>query len=213
MCLLIVEIVDRWNRLEGSPTIDGLDASPVIVWEVEVLCLKPLVEGGHDGRGVVGVLQTQSVAQLVDGHQEDVITCEKTPNKQPLFFFRALRFPLLPPLTPLVSADGPGLSEVKVRIPPNAVPREVGVSQESSLAIKRCAVAVEAVCEGQHDVRVLVHLVPYVAVRNLPEGERDHAFPDPEGFTDGFVRGPLAHLRGVVLYAGSKISSNSIRGN
>lgn len=53
---------------EETPTVDRLDASPIVIWKMEVLGLEPLVEGGHDGRGVVGVLQTQSVAQLVDGH-------------------------------------------------------------------------------------------------------------------------------------------------
>lgn len=110
--------------------------------------------------------------------------------------------------TTLVGANGPGLGEVKVRVAPDAVPGEVGVSQESPLAVERRAVAMETLGEGQHDVGVLVHLVPYLAVRNLPEGERDHAFPHPEGFADGFVRGPLAHLRGVVLYA---VGKNSVK--
>lgn len=112
------------------------------------------------------------------------------------------------PLTTLVGADGPGLGQIKVGVAPDAVPREEGVRQESSLAVKRRAVAVETLGEGQHDVGVLVHLVSYVAVRNLPEGYRDDAFPDLEGFADGLIRGPLADLRGVVLYAGGQLEEN-----
>lgn len=55
-------------------TVDRLDASAVIVWELEGFRVKPLVEGSHDGRGVVGVLQAQSVTELMDGHQKDIIT-------------------------------------------------------------------------------------------------------------------------------------------
>lgn len=39
------------------------------------MCLHVLVEGRHDGAGVVGVLQSQRVAQLVHSHQEEVIPC------------------------------------------------------------------------------------------------------------------------------------------
>lgn len=55
-------------------TVDGLDASAVIVRELEGLRVKPLVEGSHDGRGVVRVLQAQSVTKLVHGHQKDIVT-------------------------------------------------------------------------------------------------------------------------------------------
>lgn len=105
-------------------------------------------------------------------------------------------------LTPLVEgAGGPGLSEVKVRVSPDAVSREVSMSQEAALAVERCAVAVETLRKGQHDVGELVDLVFDVAVGDLSEGEWDHALPHLEGFADGFLRGSLADLRGVVLYA------------
>lgn len=39
------------------------------------MCLHVLVEGCHDGAGVVGVLQSQRVAQLMHSHQEEVIPC------------------------------------------------------------------------------------------------------------------------------------------
>ena len=67
--------------LRDQPTVDGLDASAVVIGELEVFSIKPLVEGGHDGRGVVGVLQTQSVAQLMDGHQENIITFNERKRK------------------------------------------------------------------------------------------------------------------------------------
>ncbi|KAA8596023.1 hypothetical protein FQN60_011314, partial [Etheostoma spectabile] len=44
----------------------------VVVRQLEVLRLHPLVKGSHDGQGVVGVLQTKGVAQLVDCHQEEL---------------------------------------------------------------------------------------------------------------------------------------------
>lgn len=44
--------------LGEQPTVDCLDAPAVVVWELEVFSLEPLVEGSHDGGGVVGVLQT-----------------------------------------------------------------------------------------------------------------------------------------------------------
>lgn len=132
---------------------------------------------------------------------------ERNEQRYPCLSFGLCGLTLTPtsPLTTLVGPDGPGFGQIKVRVAPNAVPREVGVRQEPTLAVERRAVAVEALGEGQHDVRVLVHLVSYVAVRNLPEGDRDDAFPDPEGSPDGLVRGPLAHLRGVVLYAGGQL--------
>ncbi len=62
----------------------------------------------------------------------------------------------------------------------------------------------ETLCEGEHDVCVLVNLFPDVAVGDFSEGERDHALPNLEGLSDGVVSGPFADLWGVVLYAGVK---------
>lgn len=164
-------------------TVDSLDASAVVVWELEVFSVKPLVEGGHDGRGVVGVLQAQSVTQLMDGHQKNIIT-------------------------PLVHVpSSPRLSQVEVCVSTDAVSREVSVSQKAALSVKWCAVAVETLREGEHDVCKLVDPVPDVAVGNLPEGEGDHALPHLEGFTDGLVCGSLADLRGIVLYAVNKMKT------
>lgn len=88
-----------------------------------------------------------------------------------------------------------------MRVAPDAVAREVGMSQEAALAIKWCAVAMETLGKGQHDVCKLVDLVSDLAVGNLSEGDRDRALPHLEGFSDGFIRGPFADLWGVVLYA------------
>lgn len=55
-------------------TVDLLYALSVVVRKLEVIRLHPLVEGSHDGQGVTGVLQAQGVAQLMDRHQEQVIT-------------------------------------------------------------------------------------------------------------------------------------------
>ena len=88
-----------------------------------------------------------------------------------------------------------------MRVPADAVAGEVGVRQEAPLAVEGRAVAVETLGEGEHDVGELVHLVADLAVRDLPEGERDGALPHLEGLADGLVRPSLAHLGGVVLYA------------
>jgi len=63
------------------PTINSLDSHAVIIRKLEVFCFKPLVKGGHDGRRVVGVLQTQCVTQLMDCYQENVITFEEKKTK------------------------------------------------------------------------------------------------------------------------------------
>ena len=86
-------------------------------------------------------------------------------------------------------------------VPPDAVPGEVSVSQEAALAVERCAVPVETLREGEHDVGVLVDLAPDVAEGDLPEGDRDCALPNLEGLSNGLVCGSFPDLRGVVLYA------------
>lgn len=71
--------VDGSFGLERGPptttklTVKLLDASAIVVRKLEVFRFHPLVEGSHDGRRVVGVLQAQSVAQLVHSHQENVV--------------------------------------------------------------------------------------------------------------------------------------------
>lgn len=87
--------------LGEQPTVDCLDASAVVIWELEIFRVKPLVEGGHDGRGVVGVLQTQSMTQLMDGHQENIITFRKRENYNlvSFHFFQDLHFIVYSPST------------------------------------------------------------------------------------------------------------------
>lgn len=48
----------------------------IILMECEVVCVDPLVERSHNGAGVIGVLQTQSMTELMDGNQEEVHTCK-----------------------------------------------------------------------------------------------------------------------------------------
>lgn len=55
-------------------TVNGLDASTVIIWKLEVFGVEPLIEGGHDGRRVIRVLQAQSVTQLMHRDQENIIS-------------------------------------------------------------------------------------------------------------------------------------------
>lgn len=194
----------KMAALGDQPTVDGLDASAVVVGELEVFSVKPLIEGGHDGRGAVGVLQTQSMTQLMDGYQENIISFNDRKRTFRFIHFdnckeNKLDAPLF--LTSLVDGpSGPGLREVKVRVSPDAVSGEVSVRQEAALAIKRCAVAMETLREGEHDVCELVDLVPDVAVGDLSEGERDRALPHFEGLPDGFISGLFANFRGVVLY-------------
>lgn len=59
--------------IPGLLTIDLLDAPPVVFRQLEVFRLHPLVKGSHDGQRVVGVFQAKSVAQLVNGDQEEVV--------------------------------------------------------------------------------------------------------------------------------------------
>lgn len=105
-------------------------------------------------------------------------------------------------LTPLVDVAGrPGFGVVKVCVAPYPVPGEVRVSQEAALAVEWRAVAVETLREGEHDVSVLVDLVPDVAVRDLTETERDGGLPHLKRPADSLVCGVFPNLRGVVLYA------------
>lgn len=98
--------------------------------------------------------------------------------------------------------DRPRLGCIKVGVAADAVSREVGVGKESTLPVKGTAVAMETLTEEDHDVRKLLHLVPYVAVGDLPEAERGDALPHLEGIPDGLVGFVLAHFGGVILYPG-----------
>lgn len=55
-------------------TVDFLYALQVVQRQLEVVRVHVLVERRHDGAGIVGVLQTQGVAKLMDRHQEQIIT-------------------------------------------------------------------------------------------------------------------------------------------
>lgn len=54
-----------------------LYASDVILMEREVLCVDPLVDRSHCGSGVIRMLQTQSVTELMNRNQEQIYTCER----------------------------------------------------------------------------------------------------------------------------------------
>lgn len=64
---------ERSRGRHGLLAIKLLDAPAVIIGQHKVLCVHPLVKGRHDGRGVTGMLEAQGVAQLMHGHQKDVI--------------------------------------------------------------------------------------------------------------------------------------------
>lgn len=63
------------KAVRSGVTVDLLDALQVVQRQLEVLRVHVLIEGSHDGAGIIGVLQTQSVTQLMDRHQEQVIPC------------------------------------------------------------------------------------------------------------------------------------------
>lgn len=55
-------------------TINLLDSQQVIHGQFEVVGVHVLVEGSHDGRGVIGVLKAQRVAKFMHRHQEQIVT-------------------------------------------------------------------------------------------------------------------------------------------
>ena len=55
-------------------TINLLDALQVVHGQFEVVSVHVLVERSHDGRGIIGVLEAQSVTELVDRYQEQIVT-------------------------------------------------------------------------------------------------------------------------------------------
>lgn len=59
-------------------TIYVLYSSDVILMQCEVVCVNPLVKRSHYGAGVIWVLQTQSMTELMDGNQEEVYTYSDT---------------------------------------------------------------------------------------------------------------------------------------
>ena len=69
--------------LSPPHTVDLLDALEVVLRQLEVPRLHVLVEGCHDGTGVVGVLQAQRVAQLMHSHQEEVVPCRGRDGEVP----------------------------------------------------------------------------------------------------------------------------------
>lgn len=63
------------RRKEGLLTIDFLNSLEVILRQFEVVCFHVLVERSHDSTGIIGVLQTQRMPQLMDSNQEEIIPC------------------------------------------------------------------------------------------------------------------------------------------
>lgn len=63
----------------GRLTVNALHPLDVVRVQREVVRVHPLVQGRHNGGGVIRVLQTQSVTQLVDRNQEEIYTCGMAP--------------------------------------------------------------------------------------------------------------------------------------
>lgn len=66
------DLHDRW--INRPLTVDLLYALQVVQRQLEVVCVHVLIERSHDGTGIVGVLQTQRMTQLMDRHQEQIVT-------------------------------------------------------------------------------------------------------------------------------------------
>lgn len=62
-----------WNVL-SSLTIEGLNPTPVIVWQPVSIRVDVLVSGEHQCSSVPGVIQAQSVAKLVGRHKQQIHT-------------------------------------------------------------------------------------------------------------------------------------------
>lgn len=60
-------------------TVYALHPLDVVLVQREVVRVHPPVQRRHNGAGVVRMLQTQSVTQLVDRDQEEVYTCRVAP--------------------------------------------------------------------------------------------------------------------------------------
>lgn len=100
-------------------------------------------------------------------------------------------------------SQGPGFIRVKMRVTPYPRPREVCVSQEASLSIKRRAVAVETGCEDDGDVYITLTALQRAVGHGL-EVQWRNALPHIKCPPDGFMSLPRTHLRGHILYTGGE---------
>lgn len=55
-------------------TIKGLNSAPVIIWKLVPVCVDILIGGVHQRSSVPGVIQAQSVAELMGRHQQQIHT-------------------------------------------------------------------------------------------------------------------------------------------
>ena len=55
-----------------SRTVHVLNPLDIICWQLEVFSVHPVVGGIHDGRFVIGVMQTQTMANLMDCYQKHI---------------------------------------------------------------------------------------------------------------------------------------------
>lgn len=55
-------------------TIECLNTSPVILWQPVAVGVDILVSGEHQCAPVSGMVQSQSVAELMRGHQQQIYT-------------------------------------------------------------------------------------------------------------------------------------------
>lgn len=97
--------------------------------------------------------------------------------------------------------DSPGLSRVKVGVPSNVGAWEIGMCQEATLAIERCAVTMEALSEEDHDVGLLLMALSDIGIGYLSKTKWCGTLPHAECLANGLECGMLSHLGGVILDA------------
>lgn len=97
--------------------------------------------------------------------------------------------------------DSPGLSRVKVGVPSDVGAGEIGMGQEATLAIKRCAVTMETLSEEDHDVCLLLMALADIGIGHLSESKRCGALPHAECLANGLECGILTYLGCVILDA------------
>lgn len=55
-------------------TIQGLNPTLVVIWQLVSVCVDVLIGGEHQGASDAGVIQAQGVAKLMSRHQQQIHT-------------------------------------------------------------------------------------------------------------------------------------------
>lgn len=87
----------------------------------------------------------------------------------------------------IVVSYGPWFIRVKVCVPSHPWSREVGMSKESPLPIKRRTVSVKTRSEEDHYVGLLAASIFDLLVGDFVKGQRGDTLPDFKGLPNGLV--------------------------